>query len=52
MINAMIYNPEDRIKSYELISKVWFEWFTYKKSKLSIINKLVLRSENVNYTWY
>ncbi len=25
MINCMIYNPEDRIKSYELISKVWFE---------------------------
>jgi hypothetical protein len=25
MINCMVYNPEDRIKSYELISKVWFE---------------------------
>ena len=25
MINSMIYNPEERIKSYELISKVWFE---------------------------
>ena len=25
MINSMIHNPEDRIKSYELISKVWFE---------------------------
>lgn len=25
MINSMIYNPEDRIKSYKLISKVWFE---------------------------
>ncbi|MDD2383823.1 MAG: LLM class flavin-dependent oxidoreductase [Sulfurospirillaceae bacterium] len=25
MINSMIYNPEDRLKSYELISKVWFE---------------------------
>ena len=25
MINSMIYNPEDRIKSYELISEVWFE---------------------------
>lgn len=25
MINSMIYNPEDRIKSYELISRVWFE---------------------------
>ena len=25
MINAMIYNPEDKIKSYELISKVWFD---------------------------
>lgn len=24
MINAMIHNPEDKIKSYELISKVWF----------------------------
>jgi hypothetical protein len=30
MINAMIHNPEDRIKSYELLSKVWFEWFYYK----------------------
>ncbi|QIR74842.1 LLM class flavin-dependent oxidoreductase [Sulfurospirillum diekertiae] len=25
MINSMIHNPEDRIKSYELISGVWFE---------------------------
>lgn len=25
MINAMIHNPEDRIKSYELISNVWFD---------------------------
>jgi len=25
MINAMIHNPEDKIKSYELISKVWFD---------------------------
>lgn len=25
MIHSMIYNPEDKIKSYELISKVWFE---------------------------
>ena len=25
MINCMVHNPEDRIKSYELISKVWFE---------------------------
>jgi len=24
MINAMIYDPEERIKSYELISRVWF----------------------------
>lgn len=27
MINAMIHNPEDRIKSYELISEVWFEGY-------------------------
>lgn len=25
MINSMIHNPEERIKSYELISRVWFE---------------------------
>lgn len=25
MINSMIHNPKDRIKSYELISKVWFD---------------------------
>ncbi|MGB3751291.1 MAG: LLM class flavin-dependent oxidoreductase [Arcobacteraceae bacterium] len=25
MINVMIHNPEDKIKSYELISKVWFD---------------------------
>ncbi|MBE0496162.1 MAG: LLM class flavin-dependent oxidoreductase [Campylobacterales bacterium] len=25
MIHSMIYNPQDRLKSYELISKVWFE---------------------------
>ena len=25
MINCMVHNPEDRIKSYKLISKVWFE---------------------------
>jgi luciferase family oxidoreductase group 1 len=25
MISSMIYNPEERIRSYELISKVWFE---------------------------
>jgi len=25
MINAMIHNPEDKIKSYELISKIWFD---------------------------
>ena len=25
MINSMIHKPEDKIKSYELISKVWFD---------------------------